>query len=338
MGEKTAAAVVDDDDVQCLVGALRSVEVRCVGGDRLAGGGAGKQSQEDRQIGELRHDLLESDAGDVEPRDRGPEIGVSLIGAHDESAGLGHRKIHACDASLGREEPLAQVLACNGRKRLGIVAAGLAAHVLREQLANLTLSEVDCRQDDVAGRLLPKLHDAFTEVRVDDFDPVPLEVRVEAALLGQHRLALDDTLRPVSAEQHQHDRVVLGCIARPVHVNAVGFGIGLELLPQLRKSRERVPLDLGRFSSERFPIRDTGRGAVPPLPDEPQCLVVPRRAIDVGNERGGALGVAHTRDLSFSTSATCSMRSGSCCRSATPARWSRQEASVDVTISAPAFA
>ena len=57
----------------------------------------------------------------------------------------------------------------------GSVAPACGAQVLVEQLADLFLLDVNRRQHDVAGRLVPQLHDPLAQVGVDDFDAVPLQ-------------------------------------------------------------------------------------------------------------------------------------------------------------------
>ena len=73
----------------------------------------------------------------------------------------------------------------------GSVAPAFRPQMLVERLAHFSLLDVNGRQHDVAGRLLPQLDDPFAQVGVDHFDAMPFEIRVEVALLGQHRLALD---------------------------------------------------------------------------------------------------------------------------------------------------
>jgi hypothetical protein len=45
---------------------------------------------------------------------------------------------------------------------------------------------------DVTRRFATQLYDALTEVRVDDVDTARLQVRIEAALFREHRLAFHE--------------------------------------------------------------------------------------------------------------------------------------------------
>ena len=82
----------------------------------------------------------------------------------------------------------------------------------------------------MARWLVAKLHDAFPEIRVRHLDAVCLEVGVQVALLGQHRLRFHQPGEAPIRENAVHDRVVLRTVARPVDLNAVGAGVALEFL------------------------------------------------------------------------------------------------------------
>ena len=68
-----APSIVHQHDVQFAPFA-RTMKMRGVRRDRLAGGGAGEQPQEHREVALRRDDLLEADAGDVEARERRAEV------------------------------------------------------------------------------------------------------------------------------------------------------------------------------------------------------------------------------------------------------------------------
>ena len=139
-----------------------------------------------------RDQLLDPEARDVQRRQRGAEIGVALVRAHDDAAGLGDREVHAGEAGLRGEELLAQVRARHRGERGRIVEPVGAAELAVEQRADLGALEVDRREHDVARRLAAQLHDPLAEVGVDHLDAARAEVGVQAALLGEHRLALHD--------------------------------------------------------------------------------------------------------------------------------------------------
>ena len=130
------------------------------------------------------------------------------------------------------------------------------------------------RHDDVAGRLVVELLDALAEVGLDDLDLALLEEGPHLAFVGQHRLALDQRRRVVRLQDVEHDLVVLGRIARPVHDHAVGGGVALELLEVVGEVRERVFLHAGGERAQRFPLGHLLALVVALLPQVPQALVV----------------------------------------------------------------
>ena len=110
-----------------------------------------------------------------------------------------------------------------------------------KNLGYIAAQLVDRRHHDVARRLVVELLDALAEVGLDDLDAAVLEERPHLALVGQHRLALHQDLCGVLLEERIHDLVVLGRVARPVHVHAVRHRVALELLRVVGEVRERVP-------------------------------------------------------------------------------------------------
>src|SRR6266568_3032677 len=189
--EEARAPVVDHDDVQ-LAARHRPVEVRGVRRDRLARGRAREEPDQDREVLEARDDLLDAHAGDVHGREGGAHVGVPLVRADHHAAGLRHREIHAGEPRLRAQEALAQVAARRLRELRRIGEPRRRGEFLVEELADLLALQVDRRKDDVRGRLVPELHDPLAEVGVHDLDPARLEVGVEAALLGEHRLRLHE--------------------------------------------------------------------------------------------------------------------------------------------------
>ena len=74
----------------------------------------------------------------------------------------------------------------------GIGGALLGSEFLVEEFADVFLLQVDGGENDVAWRFVAELHDAFTEIGVRHLDAARLQVRIEVALLGQHRLRLHE--------------------------------------------------------------------------------------------------------------------------------------------------
>ncbi len=116
---------------------------------------------------------------------------------------------------------------------------------------HLFATQMDGRGYDVAGRLPEQLHDALAQVRIDHLDATRLQVGVQTALFGQHRLAFDHAPHVAGGQQLMHDTVVGGGIARPVHLDTAGARLCLELLQVAIQMREHVRLDL-RGQSPQF--------------------------------------------------------------------------------------
>ena len=82
---------------------------------------------------------------------------------------------------------------------MDVIIGGIGADRLREHLGHIGPQLVHGRHDDVARVFIVKLLDAFAEVGFDDLDADRCHVRPKAALLGQHRLTLDQRLGAVIA-------------------------------------------------------------------------------------------------------------------------------------------
>ena len=124
-----------------------------------------------------------------------------------------------------------------------------------EHLGHVAAQLVHRRHDDVAGRLVVELLDALAEVGLDHLDAAVLEEGPHVAFLGQHRLALDQRARR-ARQDVEDDLVVLGRVARPVHVRAVLDRVALELLEIVGEMGERVLLDRGGQRAQLFPFRN----------------------------------------------------------------------------------
>ena len=161
-----------------------------------------------------------------------------------------------------------------------------------KQLADFFLRDVDRRRDDVARVLLAQLHDPFAEVGIGHLDAALFEMRVEAALLGEHRFAFDDAReRRAVARMLGDNGVVLGRIAGPMNLSAQTRGVGLELFEIFVEPRHRVELDLRSEIAERFPLRHAMGGAVAFRTGKPHRRIMPANAIAIGDKRGGGSGV-----------------------------------------------
>ena len=121
----------------------------------------------------------------------------------------------------------------------------------------------------MARILVVELLDALAEIGFDHLDADRRHVVPEAAFLGQHRLALDQRLGAVIAEDAVNNPVVLGSVTRPMHVNAVRARVILELFQILVEMGERVLLDRRGERAQLLPFGNAVHLAVALLPQIP---------------------------------------------------------------------
>ena len=141
----------------------------------------------------------------------------------------------------------------------------------------------------MARILIVELLDALAEIGLDHLDADRGHVGPEAALLGQHRLAFDQQLRAVVAQNAVHDLVVLGTVACPMHVDPIRSRIGLELVEILVEMGERVLLDRRSERPKLLPFGNAVHLAVALLPQIPQPLVMHLLVLGRGDEARGGL-------------------------------------------------
>src|SRR5208282_2493620 len=230
------SSVVDQHDVQ-LGARPRRAEMRGVLRDRRAQRASRQHADEDGKVLEFRNDLLDADAGNVQLGHVGAEVGVTLVGADDEAAGLRDREIGTSHAGLGTQEIRPRVAAHRFGEVTRVVIARLRPDGSGKHLRNIAAQLVDRRDDNMAGRLVVELLDALAEIGLDHLDATGLEERTHVAFLRQHRFALDQRLGAVRREDVVNDVVVLAGIARPMHLRAVALRLGFELLEVVRKMR-----------------------------------------------------------------------------------------------------
>ena len=113
---------------------------------------------------------------------------------------------------------------------MDILVAGLRPDRPRKHRGDVTTQFMDRRHDDVARRFVVELLDALPEIGLDHLDIAPFEERAHVAFLGQHRLALDQRFGAARRQDVEDDLVVLGGVARPVHLGAVLLRPCFELL------------------------------------------------------------------------------------------------------------
>jgi hypothetical protein len=93
---------------------------------------------------------------------------------------------------------------------MNVAVGGVGTDRLGEYLGNVCPELVHCRHDDMTRVFIVELLDALSEIGFDDLDPDGRHVRSETALLGQHRLALDQRFGAVIAEDAVDNLIVLG--------------------------------------------------------------------------------------------------------------------------------
>src|SRR5260370_34329390 len=140
----------------------------------------------------------------------------------------------------------------------------------------------------MAWILLVKLLDALAEIGLVHLNPDGSHVVPEAAFLGQHRLAFDQRRGVVVAQDAVHNLVMLGGVARPMHVNPIRSRIGLELVEILVEMGERVLLDRRSERPKLLPFRNAVHLAVALLSQIPEPLVVHLLMLGSGDETRGS--------------------------------------------------
>ncbi len=176
---------------------------------------------------------------------------------------------------------------------VGLVAvAGLAAfHLAGEEFAYLLFFHCYGGQYDVHGFAVQHLQYALAKVALEHLDAMRLKVGVEPALLGQHRLALDQVLDVVVAEYLLYYLAVLGGVLGPVYDGAVACGVGLELGEQGVEVGVAVLLELVCGLAQLLPFGHLVGHAVTFFAHKPQGFVVPGGLLLVAQKLFGLLCV-----------------------------------------------
>src|SRR5258705_7271785 len=141
----------------------------------------------------------------------------------------------------------------------------------------------------MAWILVVKLLNAFAQIGLDHLDPDGSHVMPEAALLGQHRLAFDQRRRAVVTQDAVYDLVMLGGVARPMHVDPVRSRIGLELVEVLVEMGERVLLDRRSERAKLLPFGNAVHLSVALLSQIPEPLVMHLLVLSGSDEARGRL-------------------------------------------------
>ena len=168
---------------------------------------------------------------------------VAFVLHQAEGAGLGHQEVDAGYPCIGLLKLLPQDGPGGGGQFVHIVGVGDVGELLIEQLGDLLLRLVQGRHDDVGGGLPRQLDDELSQVRLQALDTPCLQIVVELHLLGDHGLAFDQPLYPVTLKYLVDDPVALFHRLRPVDLDAVLATALLQLLQQLGKPGQRMGAD-----------------------------------------------------------------------------------------------
>ena len=192
-----------------------------------------------------------------------PEVGVALVRADHEPAGLRDGEVHAGQAGLRLQELLRA--GARGRASVRYCRVGRALLACRAARGTARRSPPSSGGSPAArcgsAARSRELHDALAEIGVDDFDPVPLEERIEVALLGEHRLALHE---PRDAAPLEDARGRSRCARRRRAAQWTcaprARGVALELLEVVgRGARACAALIAAAALAQRLPVRQRAR-------------------------------------------------------------------------------
>src|ERR1700692_2344125 len=141
----------------------------------------------------------------------------------------------------------------------------------------------------MARILVVELLEALAEIGLDYLDPDRSHVVSKAALLGQHRFALDKRLCTVVTQDAVHDLIMLGGVAGPMDVNPVRSRIGLELVKIRVEMGERVLFDRRSERPKLLPFGNAVHLPVALLPQIPEPFVMHLLMLGRGDEARGRL-------------------------------------------------
>src|SRR5262245_38916450 len=108
-----------------------------------------------------RDDLLDANGRDMEFRNVGTEVGIALVGADHEAAGLRNGKVRTGHAGLGTQKIWSRRPPLRLREVMDVIVARLRPDRSRKDVGDVATQFMDRRHDDVAGRLIVELLDAL---------------------------------------------------------------------------------------------------------------------------------------------------------------------------------
>ena len=225
------------------------------------------------------------------------QVGIAFVGANHESAGFGDAEVHAGQARFGFQENFAQVLAGRPGQVGGVADPFGCTQGAVKELAHFFFFQVNGRQHDVAGGLMAKLHDPFSQIGVHDVDVVPFEEGVQAALFGEHGFAFDQPCDAGRLQNFQNDPVMLFGIAGPVHHGSVGHGVFFKLNQIVVQPGKGMGLDIAGNFPQLLPLGHRPGGIVAFFAYVPEGLVMPARSTAVLDECRCKLAMLHNFHL-----------------------------------------
>ena len=308
---------------------------RIITGHRLAGAGGRQHRQQDREVVEMVHDLLDARKRDMDAGQGGRQARVAFVLGDRDLAGLGDEEVGSRDPDVGVDVQLPQVAAGDHRQLLRAVGRR-RAEVLGEELADGLALHVHAREDEVVGGFAAELLDEFAEVALDHAVAGLLEGVVQVDLLRSHALGLHDGLGLVVLGDLQDDGAGFGRVAGPVDHAAVAFKVTDELLEDVGKVVDRGPLGHRGGVPGAFPVTVAGLlevavGVVTAERLTDECALVSVGRVDRGVLEEDGFGVVHGQASLARTSAMCSGRIGLPSRESQPPICRRHEGSEETT-------
>ena len=257
VGQQAAAPVVHDDQVELfravlVGGAAGAGDHADIGGDALAGGGTGEQTEEHGQVGEGGDDFFHTGEADMDAGRGGAEASVAFVGDDGQGAGFGDEEVGAADAEVGVQELLAQGHSGDAGHFRDVFRVGYAQPV-GEEPGYLGAGFVEGRGDQVGRGFAGELDDVFAQVGFKDGDALGFQDGVEAEFLGDHRLAFGDDADAAGAGDLGDDGVGLGGVGGEVDLPAGGGYIAFQHRQVVVQVGDGVFLDGAGLPAPGFP-------------------------------------------------------------------------------------
>lgn len=119
-------------------------------------------------------------------------------------------------------------------------------------LADLFFPNMNCGQHNMAGRFLLQLNNSFTQVSIDDLNPLVFEKRIKMTFFSQHGFAFDDAFYTVLLQDLVNYAVMFSSASPPSAHEHPGLGLCVQIVrdnPAVVTSRAALSLMPARRSS-----------------------------------------------------------------------------------------